>query len=282
MRYELYTLLFPNGKRYFGISCNSKRRFSDHVKRAKSGNSFPVSCAIRKFGAANVKLIVICVGERDYIAELEIKTIAAYQATDRRNGYNLAPGGDLSPMHSPHVAAKVSATKRQRVKNDPEYRERLVRHIMTPAFRQKAIQAIRAPEARAAKSRQVTGRKHSASFCEKVRQRMARPEVRAELSRKVRAAWSDPERRAQHGALFRGRPISTEQRAKISATLMGHPGAGKGVPRAPEVKAKISAAKMGHTVSPETRAKIRAKLKGTRRWRTPVLEEIPAAAGLSR
>lgn len=92
-------------------------------------------------------------------------------------------------------------------------------------------------------------------------------EARAILSAKVRRAWASPELREAQSKRFRGRTITPEQRARISASLKGHPGYGKGQKRSPEVCAKISASKIGHTVSVETRAKLSAAFRGVPRKR---------------
>jgi hypothetical protein len=58
-------------------------------------------------------------------------------------------------------------------------------------------------------------------------------------------------------AAQRGRHKPAEQRAKISAALMGHPQA----PHTPEAREKIRLAKLGTHHSDETKAKISAALK---------------------
>ncbi len=99
-RYELYVLTFPNNKIYIGISSDSKKRFSQHKSQALAGSKFPVHQAIRKYGHDNVARTIKCIGARDYIADLEVKMIAALQTQDRSYGYNVTLGGDIGPMHS--------------------------------------------------------------------------------------------------------------------------------------------------------------------------------------
>lgn len=105
-RYELYMLLFPNGKRYIGISTDSIRRFYDHKC---SKQKFQVHRAIKKHGAANIILSVVCMGRRDYIRQLEVACIAKFKTTDRAYGYNVTPGGELGP--TPEMAERISKTK---------------------------------------------------------------------------------------------------------------------------------------------------------------------------
>jgi hypothetical protein len=103
-KYELYVLLFPNQKRYFGISKNAKKRYYDHLC---SKNNYPVHYAIRKYGPPILR--IICVGRRTYIQQLEIACIAKFETTDRGYGYNVSLGGELGP--TPEMAAKISKTK---------------------------------------------------------------------------------------------------------------------------------------------------------------------------
>jgi hypothetical protein len=107
-RYELYVLIFPNKKRYFGISKNAKKRFIEHTYSGLRGSSnFPVHRAIRKYG--HPILQILCVGRRDYIRELEVACINKFKTTDRRYGYNVSLGGESGP--SPEMAIKISRTK---------------------------------------------------------------------------------------------------------------------------------------------------------------------------
>ena len=66
------------------------------------------------------------------------------------------------------------------------------------------------------------------------------------------------EHRAKIGEANRQRVVTTETRAKMSASAMGKPGTLTGRSPSPETRAKISAALLGHRQSDETRAKKRA------------------------
>lgn len=102
----LYKIQFSNGKLYFGITGGTlKGRRGEHLRSAKRGSSLPVHNAIRKHDARFIPLVV---GHRDYICECEIAAIKEYQTQDRRFGYNVSDGGDLSPMLRPETRAKVS------------------------------------------------------------------------------------------------------------------------------------------------------------------------------
>jgi hypothetical protein len=113
MKYELYEILFSNGKRYFGISKNYKKRFQGHLKSTYIRKSkTALHNAIRKYGVDDIALSLIAVGDVYYIQNLEIAIIARFNTTDRKLGYNLALGGNISPMHNPEVAKKVSDSKK--------------------------------------------------------------------------------------------------------------------------------------------------------------------------
>lgn len=241
MTYELYALLFSNGKRYLGItSKGAAERYAGHLRSAGKGSRLPVHCAIRKYGRPICKVLVI--GEKQYIRDLEVSAILKFQTLNRKLGYNLAPGGDISPMHSKVVAAKMAATKRKRFETDPEFRKLLIaqaQHLQSPEARQRNNAAIRRPEVSAAKSKKLTGIKRFPEFVAALVLRNRSPKYREHMRTVITEVWSDPELRRQQSERFKGRIIPMEQRAQISASLMGHPGYGKGETR-PEIAALMS------------------------------------------
>jgi len=107
--YYLYVLLFPNGKRYFGISYRPVKRFAEHLQVAENGNKLPLYKAIRRYGAANVVMKVLVVGKLDYIRALETVAIAHFRSLKNQNGYNVSLGGDTSPAEIPGVREKIAA-----------------------------------------------------------------------------------------------------------------------------------------------------------------------------
>jgi hypothetical protein len=109
--HELYSLDFPNGKKYIGITSRGLAvRWRGHCCAAAGGMDRPVNEAIRKYGAANVVARTLVVGEKRYIQDLEIAAIATFRTTDREFGYNLGLGGETAPTSNPLVAAKVRAS----------------------------------------------------------------------------------------------------------------------------------------------------------------------------
>lgn len=104
---QLYALIFPNGKRYIGISTDAKKRFQRHKDQTEHGSQFSVHRAMRKYGHAAVQRQVLVIGPRDYILDLEARAIAAFDTQNPRHGYNLTAGGDANPMDLQSVRDKV-------------------------------------------------------------------------------------------------------------------------------------------------------------------------------
>ena len=91
----LYTLSFPNGKVYVGITSKSAEvRFAEHAKRCTRS---PVSDAIRAFEKDRVKLsVALCSDDWAELCAAERKTIKELGSLSP-DGYNLTEGGDGSP-----------------------------------------------------------------------------------------------------------------------------------------------------------------------------------------
>ena len=91
--YIVYEHLFPNGKKYIGITCRPPK------KRWKGGlygysHNVYMQNAIKKYGWQNVEHIILKTGLTKSEAESEeIRLIKKYDLTNRRNGYNLEKGG---------------------------------------------------------------------------------------------------------------------------------------------------------------------------------------------
>lgn len=128
-RRYLYCLIFPNGKRYLGITFNLRARLGGHVKF--SGGRLPVQKAMAKYGAENVRLEILVIGSSEYISALEVSAIKAYGTRDRALGYNCAEGGSKWAVElnkgkraSPETRLKMSAAQRGR-KKTAEHKARL-------------------------------------------------------------------------------------------------------------------------------------------------------------
>jgi hypothetical protein len=93
----LYSLTFPSGKAYIGISSrDAETRFTGHVKHATTGRRNAVHRAILKYGRDNVVVRTIVVAsDLAYLKDLEKKAIMLY-CTVSPHGYNMTNGGEDS------------------------------------------------------------------------------------------------------------------------------------------------------------------------------------------
>lgn len=123
---ELYRLTSPSNKQYIGIAKNGlHRRFSVHVSEAKAGSTAALHKAIRRYGADSFIKEILVVGDYQYIKELEVKAIEAFDTMSPK-GYNLTTGGDgtIGYRHTDFTKEKLSELTRIRMSN-PECRNHL-------------------------------------------------------------------------------------------------------------------------------------------------------------
>jgi group I intron endonuclease len=144
MIYYLYKITnLLNGKQYIGITNKPKKRWRSHKSTNKK---YPISLAIQKYSQENFEFKILVIGTEEYIKELEIKAIAAFN-TKAPNGYNLTDGGEGTTGW----------------KSTPESREKCrtaqIKRFSDPAELEKV-------------SRSHLGRKHTEETCEKHRQLM--------------------------------------------------------------------------------------------------------------
>lgn len=77
-----------NDKVYIGMTSRPKGRFKEHF--SKSSSCTKLKRAINKHGKDNFEMILLCEGLEEYILDLEVKAIQAYDSIE--NGYNLVLG----------------------------------------------------------------------------------------------------------------------------------------------------------------------------------------------
>ena len=98
MNYFVYIHIFPNGKRYVGLTTqNPERRWGCNglgYKLYDTNYQLPVYYAINKYGWKNVKHIVYKVETESEMKYLEKYLISYYNTRDRDYGYNICKGGD--------------------------------------------------------------------------------------------------------------------------------------------------------------------------------------------
>ena len=87
--YKIINLV--NNKIYIGVTFDPEARKKQHFNM--KNKSSLVSKAIRKHGVDNFSFEVICVGDRNFIFDLEEKAIDLYKSKVSGHGYNIADGG---------------------------------------------------------------------------------------------------------------------------------------------------------------------------------------------
>ena len=234
MTHGLYRITFPNGKCYHGISRNPRERYLGHLQASRKGENFPVNCAIRHFGEDKLKFEILAIGNREYIADLEIKAIS-YFDSKIPNGYNLLPGGQISPVHTEEVRLKMAASMKKRYE-DPEIRK-------ANSEAQKIAQNN--PAVKERKSKLMTGKRHT----DETKKKMS-------ASHKGRVFSEETIRKSAESR--RGQKRTEESKTKMS---LGQ----KARIRTPEELSRMSSiAKMHDKTNPEYREKCRQA--ALRRW----------------
>lgn len=213
---ELYFATFPNGKGYIGITTKTaEKRLIKHVAEARRNKHSIILFhkAIRKYGIPNIATLAIL--ENKELANAEIKAIIVYK-TLVPNGYNLAFGGQISPMHNPIVAAKVSATKK----------------------------GMKIPDAQIAKMH-AARKKYVPTLAD-----------RAKLSAALHKRYERQEERDKTGNAFRGKQLSVAHKKKISEANLGAKNGMFGKILSEATRAKMSAAAKRRCERPEERARL--------------------------
>lgn len=116
--YTVYIHIFPNGKKYIGITGK------EPTKRWQNGHGYTsneyMTRAIKRYGWDNVKHEILAVGLTKEEAEaMEIELIAKHRSNDRRYGYNITSGGECIGKHSEESKAKM----REKLKGRPSSRK---------------------------------------------------------------------------------------------------------------------------------------------------------------
>lgn len=81
-----------NGKLYIGVTSNLQHRKLCHLKYHSHDRL--VNRAVKKYGQENFTFEVICIGNKDYIYDLEIEAISLYNSSASGHGYNISSGGE--------------------------------------------------------------------------------------------------------------------------------------------------------------------------------------------
>lgn len=194
---ELYSLNFPNGKKYIGMSVNAAMRFDQHINAARRNKiKRPVYSAIRKHGCV---LQVLCVGSDKYIEDLEVKAIAVYGTQNIRHGYNITAGGEGVGGWHPSAATRAKhVANALKQMADPVARERLRgnTHALGKRYKHKTV---RTPEYCAKKAASTKAQWNKRGARKKLGAAMRAgwtEEVRKQWGLLQKAKWADPVYRA--------------------------------------------------------------------------------------
>ncbi len=118
-KYSVYVHIFPNGKKYFGITCheNVNRRFQNGFGYRSQKYMWNAIC---KYGWNNIEHIVLHSGvNKDEACNLEMKYIKEYNTTCSAFGYNIDNGGFAAGRFTEEM--RKQASERIKGKNHPMY-----------------------------------------------------------------------------------------------------------------------------------------------------------------
>lgn len=118
--YTVYQHIFPNGKRYIGVT-----RTSTHKRWGYKGYNYKtqiVGRAIEKYGWDNIEHDIVAVCETKEQAErLERWLVKHYDTTNPMCGYNVLPGGDVAVNDAtPEMRHKLGNGSRGRQHTEEE------------------------------------------------------------------------------------------------------------------------------------------------------------------
>ena len=248
--YGLYSSRDPGELRYIGQTTQSPdRRYSQHKNYAKRKKTAVHNWFLREIeNGFEIELRVLVEGAVFNVTETEM--IARYRNAGARL-LNLTDGGEGTVGWHGNAGKKRPdlAARNMANKGKPG-------RPLSPENKGKLIAACKTRDTTYLVVRNKTnhpwiGKKHTPEWFEKMRGRKVTPETRAKMSAALKGRiFSD-----EHRKKISEREITDETRKKISASHSG-----KVMPDA--VKEKIRLAMIGRFLSAETRAKISAVHKG--------------------
>lgn len=107
--YKVYIHIFPNGKKYIGIT---KREIKDRFDNGNGYQTKIMKNAIKKYGWDNIKHEVLFENlTREKASSLEISLIKKYHTTNIKYGYNICKGGINQANYTPSKQTKLKMSK---------------------------------------------------------------------------------------------------------------------------------------------------------------------------
>lgn len=184
--YKVYCHIFPNGKRYVGITKISSE------ERWKNGNGYKtcplVDRAIKKYGWENVKHeLIVEVDTKEEAEIMERMYILIYNTNDKRFGYNILPGGDVASNNiTDEMRKKLGKGWRGKHRTEKEknaiakgVKKRFARPESNGHFGMKASDETRAKMSASHKARWTEELSTKAS--ERMKKRMSDPEYKRKI-----------------------------------------------------------------------------------------------------
>lgn len=199
--YSVYMHVFPNGKKYFGItSRNPETRWRRGLGYA-TGTQKRLAAAITRFGWDNVTHIILLTNLDLKTAELaERFLIKKEDSTNPIFGYNISLGG--------HHAGKVSTETRKRISEANKKR------IITPEHKKRISATL---------TGRISTKTQREALLKANKTRVITPETREKLRASRLGKTMSPEAKAKISAAHKGKEISETTRAKMRNAKVGIP-----------------------------------------------------------
>ena len=116
--YTVYMHVFPNGKRYIGITYQAVNR------RWREGEGYKgqaVYDAIKKYGWENIEHLILYEGlTKEEAEQKEIELIVLYKTKSHENGYNVENGGNCSVL-AESSKKKISEANKGRLAGEKHF-----------------------------------------------------------------------------------------------------------------------------------------------------------------
>lgn len=242
--YSVYVHVFPNGKKYFGIT------LVDPERRWRNGMGYLkhkiMLADILHYGWGNITHIILAVNLSQYEAEeLEIGLIKAYRTYDTGFGYNVSLGGNHLGKTSEITKEKLRLKLKGRVmsiehkakiglgRRGKLHSDEAKAKIAAAALGRKREEASRLKQSLAQKGRQCSQETRLRISAAKKGHKFT---LTARLNMSLAQKKRTPEQKEKARIARIGRKLSMEHRASLSRVR-------KGRKILPETKAKMSAAR---------------------------------------
>lgn len=184
--YYVYVHTFPNGKRYVGVTIDTKRRWG------KNGHGYHnpyMKNAIEKYGWENVKHEIVAeVPTEKEASKMEMELIAKYDSANRLYGYNISLGGveckrcseeTKQKLRAANIGKKLSEETKRKIGEGAKrkYSDEQRKHMSEAQKKSFANgnRAMHSPEARAKAAQKNKGRKASAYVIQRASEAKFRP-----------------------------------------------------------------------------------------------------------